>query len=190
MDRGKMKHGRTVISILYVLLAATGLLLHDAHKCLIWLLLVLHCYTDCRDGTVYCFPTYICIVAEIIIYIIRLACGAVDTTTLLALAVCIGGIIFFSRVIHAYAAGDEEIYVMLVLAAANGGRDVLFYGIYILGCSGIIFVLYGLWAFLRNALIRKALQVKRQDKKEFSMEAPMLPAILTAYIMAELLFCI
>ena len=96
--------------------------------------------------------------------------------------VCVCGIVFFSRAIHAYADGDEEIYVMLVLAAANGGRNVLSYGIYILGCSGAIFVLW------RLCLLGIVYLAERGDgRKKFAMEAPMLPAILGAYLLAELL---
>lgn len=182
MSRGKIYLRKPVIRLLYVFLGAAGLLFNGVHEYLIWILLVFHCYTDCRDGIVYCLPTHICIGVEIYIYITRLVSGAESINGIFFLIVCVCGIVFFSRVLHAYADGDEEIYVMLVMAAANGGRNILSYGIYILGCSGVIFVLW------RLCLLAIVSLVERGDgRKKFAMEAPMLPAILGAYFLAELL---
>lgn len=179
MSRRQTDFRKAAISVLYMWLFAAVFLIHGVHEGLIGILLAAHCYTDCRDGTVYCMPTYICIAVEVIVYIIRLVCGAAGLAGLTELAVSICGIIFFSRIIHAYAEGDEEIYVMLVLAAANEGKDALFYGIHILGCSGSIFVLSRLCLMAGGALLRG-----RQGMNGIAMEAPMLPAILGAYILA------
>lgn len=180
MNGEKVKLSRIIPRVGYVILGGIIFLLLDVHERILWLLLIFHCYTDCRSGTVYCFPTYICIVVESIIYISALICGRTDISVLFQLVVCIGIILFFSRVIHAYSDGDEEIYIMLVLAAANMGKDVLFYGIYLLGVSGTIFIICRLWELVINFISAK----RHGNRKSFAMEAPMLPAILAAYIMA------
>ncbi len=182
MSRGKINLRKAVIRLLYVFLGVVGFLFNGVHEYLIWILLVFHCYTDCRNGIVYCLPTHICIGVELCVYITSLVSGAESINGIFFLIVCVCGIVFFSRVIHAYADGDEEIYVMLVLAAANGGRNILSYGIYILGCSGAIFVLYRLCLLAIVSLSRSG-----DVKKKYAMEAPMLPAILGAYFLAELL---
>ncbi|MGN1188552.1 MAG: hypothetical protein ACI4R6_08655 [Lachnospiraceae bacterium] len=182
MNRRKINLRKAVIRSLYVFLGAAGFLFNGVHEYLIWILLVFHCYTDCRDGIVYCLPTHICIGVELCAYITSLFLGTESIDGIFFLIVCACGIVFFSRVIHAYAEGDEEIYVMLVLAAANEGRDILSYGIYILGCSGAIFVLCRLCLM---AIV--SLSERGNERKKFAMEAPMLPAILGAYFLAELL---
>lgn len=182
MSRGKINLRKAAIRLLYVFLGVAGFLFNGVHEYLIWILLVFHCYTDCRDGTVYCLPTHICIGVELCVYITNLVSDAESIDGIFFLIVCVCGIVFFSRVIHAYAEGDEEIYVMLVLAATNGGRNILSYGIYILGCSGVIFIL---WRLCLLAIV--SLSERGSGRKKFAMEAPMLPAILGAYFLEELL---
>lgn len=172
---------QVLISIIYTLMACAALWFKSVHESVIWLLLLMHCYTDCREGNVYCLPTYACIIGEMVICIIRLIDGVVNAEELGTVVVCVCLIMLFSRVIHAYAEGDEEIYVLLILAALNEGRDIISYGVYILGCSGTIFVTWRL-CMLVAALFTGELR----KQKEALMDAPMLPAILAAYFLHQM----
>lgn len=164
------------LAYICMVLAATGSLVCGVRNIIMWLLLAFSCYTDIAEREIYIFPIRVGIIVEMVRYAIV---NGFKIEGYVELLLCMVIIVLLSRVFKAYAEGDLEIFIMLVLSAAVRGEGIMEYTLKLLWLSGVCFVLMlAVYMLLYNI---QRLSEKKRPK--IIMEAPMVPSIAAAYIM-------
>lgn len=142
----------------------------------IWILLVFHSYMDIRVRQVYCLPTRICIVVDVIVCI----AGGMAGKEYISAVLCVAAVVLLSVAFHMYAQGDAEVFVMLIAAAAVRGQTVVGYTVNIVWLSGMVFCLMLL---VQNIVIMIRCAVNG-SKFKFIRTGPMIPAIAAAFMIS------
>lgn len=172
-------HGYKYIKMLLcIVLAVLGSLVCQPAELAAWVILAFCAYTDMNTAQVYVFPIRVCIAGELVGFVLLNGLLYKEYGGLL---LCVA-IIVFMRVIRAYAQGDMEIFIMLVMAAGISGGETFSYFLRLMMMSALIFaVLFGIYFIVYN-LIRKL----KGNKIVIVKKAPMVPSIAIAFILCHL----
>lgn len=145
-----------------------------------WLILVFSGYTDIVRREIYVFPIRIGIVVEMVGYV---TITGNKLNLYVELLLCITVMVLLSKLLRAYAEGDLEIFIMLVLAAAVRGENTAEYTLQLLWLSCAVFVLL----FSLYVIIYNIHRLKSGKKVKLVTEAPMVPAIAAAFLICCIL---
>ena len=163
-----------------MVLAAVGSLVCGVRNIIMWLLLAFSCYTDIAEREIYIFPIRVGIAVEMVRYVIV---NGFKIEGYIELLVCMVIMVLLSRLFMAYAEGDLEIFIMLVLSAAVRGEGITEYTLKLLWLSGVCFVLM-LAVYMLFYNIQR-LAAKKRPK--IIMAAPMVPSIAAAFLVCCML---
>ena len=140
-----------------------------------WCMLMFHSYTDIKTMELYVFPIRICIVIELLCFLVKYGFSYGGYRELL---LCLGAVLLL-KLLKLYAQGDAEIFFMLIIAAALNGKDIVNYSWRLVyGAMAVFAVMFCIYVIIDNingkARGQTILRVKR---------APMVPAISIAYML-------
>ena len=163
-----------------------GIALLDCNGMAVWTVLVLHSYTDITERHVYSVFTWLlaavevvrCIVLQtyMVVPLYTLAFSALLVVVVSAAPAALLGLIYRRIYSWAYAAGDIEIFILLILDVYNMGlRPELVMIDYLLDAS-IVFVTYK----VIEGIIRKLRHEAAEARGAF------VPAMAVAYFMLAL----
>ena len=164
--------------ILCSVLTVLGSLVCQPEELAALFILAFCAYTDMNTAQVYVFPIRVCIACELVGFVLLNGLPCKEYGGLL---LCVA-IIVFMRIIRAYAQGDMEIFIMLVMAAGISGEEIVSYFLRLMTMSALIFVLLFGICFIIYSLIRKL----KGKKIVIVKKAPMVPSIAIAFILCHL----
>ena len=143
------------------------------NKIILWYMLVFHCYTDIKSMELYVLPVRIAIIAETVLLFVKHGFLYMDYRELF---LCLAAVIVL-RIMRAYAQGDMELFIMLIIAAACGEGSIISYSCKLVYGSLVTFcVSFGVYMAVYNL---KEKLMGRQLKK--IKKAPMVPSIALSF---------
>ena len=168
---------RTDGNVITAACARTGCATEPAYVCVCFAVVVAGGFVcGWRVRQVYCLPTRICIVVDVIVCI----AGGMAGKEYISAVLCVAAVVLLSVAFHMYAQGDAEVFVMLIAAAAVRGQTVVGYTVNIVWLSGMVFCLMLL---VQNIVIMIRCAVNG-SKFKFIRTGPMIPAIAAAFMIS------
>lgn len=156
-----------------IVIAAAGGFVCGRNNIILWYMLVFHCYTDIKSMEVYVVPVRIAIIAETALLFVKHGFLYMDYRELF---LCLAAVVVL-RIMRAYAQGDMELFIMLIIAAACGEGSIISYSCKLVYGSLVTFcVAFGVYMVVYN--LREKL-MGRQLKK--IKKAPMVPSIALSF---------
>ncbi len=156
-----------------IVIAVAGGFVCGWNNIILWYMLVFHCYTDIKSMELYVLPVRIAIIAETVILFVKHGFLYMDYRELF---LCLAAVIVL-RIMRAYAQGDMELFIMLIIAAACGEGSIISYSCKLVYGSLVTFcVSFGVYMAVYNL---KEKLMGRQLKK--IKKAPMVPSIALSF---------
>ena len=156
-----------------IVIAAAGGFVCGRNNIILWYMLVFHCYTDIKSMEVYVLPVRSAIIAETVLLFMKHGFLYMDYRELF---LCLAAVIVL-RIMRAYAQGDMELFIMLIIAAACGEGSIISYSCKLVYGSLVTFcVSFGVYMAVYNL---KEKLMGRQLKK--IKKAPMVPSIALSF---------
>lgn len=165
--------GLDLTAYICIVIAVIGGFVCGWNNIILWYMLVFHCYTDIKSMELYVLPIRIVIIAETVIFFVKHGFSYMDCRELFLCLVVVVAL----RIMRAYAQGDMELFVMLIIAAACGKGSIIRYSCKLVYGSIVIFcVAFGVYMVVYNL---KEKLMGRQLKK--IKKAPMVPSIALSF---------
>ena len=156
-----------------IVIAVAGGFVCGWNNIILWYMLVFHCYTDIKSMELYVLPVRIAIIAETVLLFMKHGFLYMDYRELF---LCLAAVIVL-RIMRAYAQGDMELFIMLIIAAACGEGSIISYSCKLVYGSLVTFcVSFGVYMAVYNL---KEKLMGRQLKK--IKKAPMVPSIALSF---------
>lgn len=130
-----------------IVIAVAGGFVCGRNNIILWYMLVFHCYTDIKSMEVYVLPVRSAIIAETVILFVKHGFLYMDYRELF---LCLAAVIVL-RIMRAYAQGDMELFIMLIIAAACGEGSIISYSCKLVYGSLVTFcVSFGVYMAVYN----------------------------------------
>lgn len=176
IKKGYIKMDRLRIGVLLIGLIV-GLVLFDIHRMCVWTVLLFHSYTDSIEETVYYHITLAGIAGEIIYAVISRVYMNMPVYTLLFPSILI---VALSKLAHAYADADMELFFLLMLMAYNREKIVAAYMVCYFVFTCVMFLAYMI-----------AINIARKIRHgELTNTGAFVPAMAAAFLIVEFVNCV